>query len=82
MMFMIMNTITIVDLLNTSIHNTKIKNGFLIYHSFRLHFISFQDTTVVSLHIFYYPDGQAAKTITIASTITMITQLWPVHLVS
>ena len=30
-MFTIMNTITIVDLLNILIHNTKIKHGFLTY---------------------------------------------------
>ena len=32
MIFMIMNTITIVDLLNISIHNVKIKLGFLEYY--------------------------------------------------
>ena len=30
--FTIMNTITLVDLLNISIHNTKIKHGFLKYY--------------------------------------------------
>ena len=30
--FTIMNTITIVDLLNISIHNTKIKHGFLNFY--------------------------------------------------
>ena len=37
MMFTIMNTITIVDSLNISIHNTKIKHGFLCYEPSQFH---------------------------------------------
>ena len=85
---MIMITITVVDLLNISIHNT---NRFTMnYHRFRLHFILFQEILLVNLHIFhthsyelnYYSNGQTVyyhhsvyyKTVTIASTTTIITQ--------
>ena len=59
MVFTITNTITMVDLLNISIHNTKIKHRF---HSFRL---QFQEIFVAELaHISYkfmqnyYSDGR------------------------
>ena len=48
---MIMNTITIVDLLNTSIHS---KHGFLKFCELSLRFISFQEIFVGKLtHISY-----------------------------
>ena len=63
MVFTITNTITVVDLLNISIHNAKIKHGFL---SFRLQFISFQEIFVGKLAYIsykfmqnYYSDGRA-----------------------
>ena len=64
---MIMNPITIANLLNISIHNTQIEHGFLStmkYHSFRSHFISFQEIFVnklahYSCKMTIYPDGQA-----------------------
>ena len=59
---MIMNTITIVDLLNISIHNHN-TNSTMKYHSFRLHFISSQESFAgkfahVSYKLAIYSDSQ------------------------
>ena len=52
--FTIMNSIKIVDLLNISIHNTMDFSSTMKYHSFRSHFTSFQEIFVDKLaHISY-----------------------------
>ena len=73
----IMNTIMIVDLLNISIHNTKIKHGFLNtinYHSFRLLLYSFKKFLLVKLARIDFHTNSCEITIQMVrqSTITMV----------
>ena len=57
-------------LLNISIHNT---NGFIMnYHSFRLHFILFQEILLVNLHIFHTNSYEITIQMVRQSTITIV----------
>ena len=61
-----------------SIHNTKIKHGFLKFYElctyvsqFRVHFISFQEFLLVNLHIFHTISCKITILMVRQSTITM-----------
>ena len=72
---MIMNTITTEDLLNISIHNTKIKHGFLNFYELShlgCNLYHFRKFLLVNLHIFHTNSCKITIQMVRQSTITIV----------